>query len=356
MQYKHARHPYLEEVSVLVAEEDITIEEIVSDDDEHPVVERAVDRIRETIEDGVVDERITEDSGGLSGERIDVLSYPVARIIVSAVGDRRLVERYAEAEAERSINIVQKHRDEPPFRGEYIEVGDLFDEFGFAPIERSDEVYPDGYDVHVTDYLQYRPEHDRSWSIRARQVNDGRVPLAEEEIDALLRNAIVERVGSDLPLDVPDSIADALSEEVREIRRLLHERVIPTNDTAVVPELFPPCIHRLYESVQDGKELDESERMAIVTFLSAAGLDAEEIVAHYPRAGDNGLLERQIRRVAETNVPPPGYGALVELGVCDSDERPEDADHPLTAYRQQVEEADVDASTDGIGDPSKAAP
>ena len=85
----HARYPFLDAAREAVDRADVDLGTVVLREDS-PVVERALERVESAIAEGRV--------GSPRNLRVELLSYPVARVIVSAVGDR-VIRAYAAAEA-----------------------------------------------------------------------------------------------------------------------------------------------------------------------------------------------------------------------------------------------------------------
>lgn len=90
MQRLHARYPFLEAARDTVATETVDLATVVEQD--RAVVDRARQRVIAALDDGTVGDFHRE-------PRIELLSYPVARVLVSMVDERVLVRKYARAEA-----------------------------------------------------------------------------------------------------------------------------------------------------------------------------------------------------------------------------------------------------------------
>lgn len=341
MKIQYAEFPFFEEATAAVEDADVDISALL-DDPDHPVVVRGRERIQQAIEDGRVDDAFVSDTQYFSERyRIEVLSYPVARILVSAVGSRPLITRYARGEAAKAISLLQQSDD----LESDTDVHDVLDEFDISVTVTETASSQTTYAIDVGDYLRYLPDNPTdAWLLQARAVDQGRVPLTESEIYTLLEEAIVTRVSDDLPLDIPDSLRDGLQSDIASLQRLIQDFPLPRELDTVVPELFPPGIDDLYTAVRNGESLDETERFVLFTFLARAGLTAEEIVALYPSPPPTPIAD-QARRVVANGFPPPNYEALVDAGICDAS-RVDTGYHPLLVYQDRTAAADLDQYTD----------
>ena len=102
-----ARYPFLEDASEFIRSEGPTLEELLL----HPANEEArrdgMSRVRRALEEGRIPDTSTE-----ADYLQELLSYPIARMIVSGVGDAYLIRRYSLAEAEKARrNMTLKDND-----------------------------------------------------------------------------------------------------------------------------------------------------------------------------------------------------------------------------------------------------
>lgn len=343
MNIRYAEFPFLDAATDAVEEDETDLNELLTDPD-NPVVKRGFERVRQTIEDGMVDTAIFTDTDYSPEEwhRIEVLSYPIARVLVSALNSQPVVDRYAYGEAVRAVTLLQ---DEDQIVESGIDLHELLDEFDFTYSIPDESAVEPTYDLDIGDFLAHLPDDAESdWLLQARAVDDGRVPVSKDDMYILLEEAIAARVGDDLPLDVPDPLLDGLDDELASLRRLIQDFSLPRDLDAVIPELFPPGIRELFKSVQDDNRLDSTERFVLFTFLARAGLSSEEILSLYGDDPPTPIAD-QAQRVAENGFPTPNYEALVAAGICDAD-TVDTGHHPLLVYRNRIEQAELDRYTD----------
>lgn len=330
-----ARYPFLAAAREAVESEGIDVAELVDGGD--PVLNRAVDRVETCLREGSVGQAHRD-------PRTELLSYPVARVLVSLVGEPVLVRRYADAEArtahERFSADLGDDRELRSTRGPELTRQRLLDEFDLSGAVR-DTV--EGVRIDVDRYLALSAElDDEGWRLVTRPLDDGTVPVSQAELLLLVREAVRERVAEGLPLQVPESVADGLADEVDRIQSMLADRQPPTEFDAVVPELFPPCVTALLERVADGEDLPHHSRFALVSFLLAVGVDAGVVEHLFDDAGAE-TASYQAERLGDGDRAAyvlPSCDAMDALGDCvNRDDRCDTIDHPLSYYEAALSDA-----------------
>ncbi|WP_211311650.1 DNA primase regulatory subunit PriL [Halarchaeum salinum] len=342
MERRHARYPFLGDARHAVQEAGVDLVEVVREED--AVVERASERVASAIADRDVGESVASD-------RVELLSYPVARVIVSLVDENVCTRYYAEAEASRA---AERFRE------------DFGREDGRAAITRravlrefdlGDAVTPQrdgGFAVGVAAYLRHASSlRGDEWRLVNRALAVGDVPVSEPELDDLLREAVEERVKDGLPLQVPDAIGDALDEPVASIRETLADLDLTREIDTVVPDLFPPCMQHLLDAVQRGDHLPHHSRFALTAFLGNIGLSTDEIVELYevnPGFGEE-MTRYQTDHIkgesSPTEYTAPSCATMQAYGDCvNPDALCEHISHPLSYYEAKIDDADEEELED----------
>ncbi|MFB6157513.1 MAG: DNA primase [Haloferacaceae archaeon] len=348
---RHARYPFLAAARETVEELDVAPAELAAAD--APAVERGAERVERALLSGTV-ASATPDRWR---PRDELLSYPVARVLVSLVDAPAAVEKYASAEAatarERFVADVERGDDLRSVEGR-VSLDDLLREFDLArTVER-----PGGdgrFRIGVGEYLRLSdPDWGDRWRLVNRALAGGRVPVEREELYRLLEAAVRERVESGLPFPVQgeagEALADALSEEVAAVRRLLADRAPRPDVSAVRPERFPPCIRALVDRARDGENLPDRSLVALLAFLADLDCDRDRMVAL--TGLDPETVEFPATVLADdgrAQYPMPSCATMQAQGDCvNRDERCERVAHPLAYYEGALEEDAV--GTDGDGE------
>lgn len=357
----HARYPFLDAAREAVDRADVDLGAVVLREDS-PVVERALERVESAIAEGRV--------GSPRNLRVELLSYPVARVIVSAVGDRDLIRAYATAEAatahERFVADVE-NPSPTSVAGGQITVERLLREFdltgsvvevevatgvqvGAGPgVERESGRDPT-YRIDVGPYLQLAGGlDDLRWRLVRRDLSGGAVTVQPEELHALLREAVRERVAAKLPVGVPDAILDALGPAIERVERSVADTTPPRGIDVVAPEAFPPCVQALVERARTDEDLPPHSAFSLVGFLTGIGMDASEAATLCDRPTEE--FEHRAGQIASENgvdYPPPSCATMDAYGDCvDEDDLCERIGHPMEYYAERV---DGTETTAGAGD------
>jgi DNA primase large subunit len=346
MDQRHARYPFLDEARAAVESAEVDLVAVVRRDGE--VLARALERIETALEDGEVGEQHRR-------PRVELLSYPVARVLVSLVDEHVLTRKYTRAEAATAKERFEREQADSTelksTRRRSLSLPDLLTEF-----DLSADVYEtgEGYRIDVGAYLDLAAdEWGDEWRLVNRDLQAGELRLTEDELLVLVRQAIKQRVGEGLPLTVPDVIAGELDDEVADIRELLADLELTRDIDTVVPELFPPCMRHLLDQVQKGEHLEHHSRFAIATFLTSIGMSTDEIVELFqvnPGFGEE-VTRYQVDHIrgetSATQYSPPSCATMQSYGDCvNMDDLCEQISHPMAYYERTIDDADDDELED----------
>jgi len=360
----HARYPFRQVSRQAVGEAGVDLAAVVAE--EAAVVERGMERVVWALEDGSVGDAHDVD-------RVELLSYPVARVLVSLVDEHILTHMYAEAEAATAYERFTADftdTDELAYANtERLTLPDLFTEFDLSGgVRAANGTVGDGsaavsdgqsreFWVEVGTYLDLASDmRGDEWRLVNRALADGEVTVDGEGLLALLRQAVRHRVDDDLPLAVPAAIESELTEETEQLRERLSELDLTRDIDTVVPELFPPCMRHLLDQVQKGEHLEHHSRFAIASFLTSIGMTTDEIVDIFqvnPGFGEEATRYQvdHIRgATSPTDYSPPSCATMQSYGDCiDKDDICTDVideSHPLNYYEHRLDEEDEDDLTD----------
>jgi DNA primase large subunit len=364
MEPLHARYPFLGAAREAVEAAGVDLAELVARED--AVVERGLERIEWALSDGTVGEPHRR-------TRVELLSYPVARVLVSLVDEHVLLRKYARAEAsaayERFTDELDATAEFQSTRTERLSLDALLREFDLAShVHEADPGASADYRIDVGSYLELAAdERGDDWRLVNRPLADGQVPLDEAELLVLLRSAVRRRVEDGLPFPVPGAIAEELGEEEERVRELLADLDLTREIDTVVPELFPPCMRYLLDQVQKGEHLEHHSRFAIAAFLTGIGMTTDEIVELFQV--NPGFGEEQTRyqvdhirgATSPTSYSTPSCATMQSYGDCvNMDDLCEQISHPMAYYERKIDDADEEELVDwreenGDGDEGETA-
>jgi DNA primase large subunit len=333
----HARYPFLDTAREAVEAADVALADLVAAD--HAVVERGHERVERALVEGSIetDRRVTP--------RTELLSYPIARVLVSLLDTPGAVEKYAAAEAEtahmRFVEDCERGREKQTRTQsdqQTLTLESLLQEFNLNADVQAIES-DDRYRIAVATYLQCAPEDD-DWTLVTRELSDGYVSVSRSEVLTLLRETVEERVVTGLPFTVPSQIAEPLLSTVQELKSVLASVEYPRKIDRIEPDLFPDCITRLIEQARTDDAFDPQERFTLVSFLAAIGMNAGDIRDFCGKHGDSfTYATERLAGADEENekrgnpYPPPSFETMQRYGICEEDH---DHTHPLEEYAAQL--------------------
>lgn len=325
-----AKYPFLKESAKHLKETGVSLDQLVSG----VAYERARylgrDRVMEALEDGKIDDHPMPTKIDAT---VELLSYPVARMIVSAVADPGFVKRYAIAEAKKANERLRK--EDIGF------VTKMADEFGLS-VEQTEG----GLSVDFADFLRFSATmRSKDWKLVNQRIQRGRVAVSKLRLIRLIEQMLTEKISSELPLEVSETILDAFSADILEIRKALEERRAQyqakgMGRLSIVR--FPPCMKKLLKMIQSGENVPHSGRFALVAFLHTLGMDSEEILETFSTAPDFDASKTTYQinhitgEISGTEYTPPECSTMKSYGICfDPDDlcKRDWMKHPLTYYR-----------------------
>jgi DNA primase large subunit len=320
-----SEYPFLTKAAEYVAGMDSTLDEILVSRGYGMSRSRAKSRVIQAIKG-----EIKNEDTGL--ETTELLSYPIARILVSCIDDAFLIRRYALAEAKFAHSRMGK------------EDGNTLTEIG-QDFNINASITEKGFKIHFTDYIRGAAGmRALNWKLVNRRLDSGYVNISKEQYARLLQEAIRVRIFEALPLDVPDMFCQTLADYIKEIKTCL-EKIKKEFDEEgfgqVEPGYFPPCIIHLLSSAQAGVNLPHSARFALTSFLLNIGLSVDHVVQMFNVSPDfnEEMTHYQVDHIAGstgTSYKPPSCTTMITYGNCyNKDEICRNIGHPLSYYRKK---------------------
>jgi DNA primase large subunit len=318
--------PFTQEAAEQVRKAGYSLESLIGKTSFKTVRGRAQERVAGAISGNIPDSASNSDVEQLS----ELLSYPLARVMVSCLGDPILLRRYALAEAK-----LASHRMQGEMEGLIV----LADDLGIHPQG------PGPYKVHFSEYIRAaHGMHSPKWKLTNRDLSLGYLTVTDEELKRIMQEAIREKVLKGLPLPVDENICYTLREYLGPLKAQIEvmrakERV----DLGKVEEgAFPPCIKKMLSDVARGVNLAHSARFALVSFLLQINMSAEEVVSLFNTSPDfdSEKTRYQVEHIAGasgTRYKPPSCATMATYGNCPGeDELCKRVHHPLSYYERRM--------------------
>ncbi|MFQ5875292.1 MAG: DNA primase regulatory subunit PriL [Dehalococcoidia bacterium] len=322
-----AKYPFLPEASRYIREEGPPLEEVL----EHRAFETARHLAREKVFSSLESVELQEPALTSSAECLSALyAYPLARILVSCVGDPFLIRRFALAEASLARRRLSKE-DEAFLIETCRGLGlDCF---------QQGQCY-----LHFADFLKGTKRlRGKEWKLVNQPVQRGYVLLGRDKFLRVVEGHLRNRFEEELPLEVNDFLLAKFTEDVERLKELLEVRKAKlefVNLGKVRVTRFPPCMQKLLAAVQASENVPHPGRFALVAFLHNLGLGFEEIYRIFSTVPDFNehmtryQIEHITGQISGTEYTAPECSTMKSYGLCPGpDQLCLKITHPLNYYR-----------------------
>ena len=325
---KISEYPFTEEAAEHVRRSGFSLEGLLEKPYFQPVRKRAMERVQGAISGDIPDRRANTEPQLLS----ELFSYPLARVIVSCLGDDLLIRRYALAEAKLAHSRMQRDKDD---------ILALAADLGFDP--RGSEPWK----LHFSEYI--RSAHrmrSPKWKLVNRDLKDGYLTVTKEELTRLMEEKVRDRVLKGLPLELGEDICNKLEEYIKPVRADLESLKARNRvDLGKVTEsAFPPCIKRMLEQVAANANLAHSARFALTSFLLQINMSPDKVIGLFNTSPDfdQERTRYQVEHIAGssgTKYKPPSCATMATYGNCPGeDDLCRRIRHPLSYYERRIKQ------------------
>ncbi|MCL1978518.1 MAG: DNA primase large subunit PriL [Candidatus Bathyarchaeota archaeon] len=336
-----AKYPFLKETARYLSPLDLQIEDLTSPS-MHQILDRAMERVTSAIIDFTVRPLI-----GAQGNRYiiknpekEIISFPVAIMLVSATDNSLIKKRYALAEAKQATSELNSESKELILK--------IALDFGWkitlAPFDSAFE-----FVLYFSDFLQNASHlHDAKWKLINSKLSKGDVYLNKHDVVRLLQEEVKRRIEKRLNNTPIDRYPPEISELAEKLKILAAEHIGQAETEfpkVVVQEAFPPCINALYDAASKNHHLPHMGRFALTAFLVNIGMSPESVTELFRSFSDyNERLTRyQVEHIAGergsgTKYTCPQCSILQTHNVCKNrDDLCKRIYHPLKYYKIKSE-------------------
>ncbi|HJJ35549.1 MAG TPA: DNA primase large subunit PriL [Methanocorpusculum sp.] len=309
-------YPFLPEAQKVLASRGISVASLAKSTSGQQYLDKACSRVMYAI-DGK--NQYPEDT---SGDNIsDIVTYVLARILVSCIKDRMTIQRFVRAESKRVYSYLSIEQNKTLKQR-------VCQEFGISD---------DAEELTVLQYVEMAASiTDSKWRLINRKVQNGIVEISPDELEILLSEKIRAHLSSSLPLSVPESLAQSFQPWVDKISARVQERTLEEFGT-IEETAFPPCIQTLIEAAAAGANIAHAGRFALVAFLHTIGMPAAQIESIFARSPNYNpeMTEYQVNHILTNEYTPPSCLTMQTHGVCSHKVALcEKMPHPLSYYRE----------------------
>ena len=331
-----ANFPFLSAAREFAASKGIELDSLLSSDSYEGSRVRGAQRV----EDAIINSEVSYNPLRNDMEAaMEIMSYPYARILVSAINDKFLTRRYALAEAVRMNKLLG--------REDYAAIITIAQELDVHARTVMTKEGKHELEMHFADYLRLSSRiKSTDWKLVNTEIRNGYVRLSNDRFTRALQNALQDRIEAELPMKLPDEMLKAVKRDTDRLKNILEAnkaKFTVTFTGELKPETLPPCIRTLLANAQHGVNLPHSGRFALVSFLHTIGMNLEQILALFSQSPDFDESKSiyQIKHITgelsgTEGYTPPECSTMKTNGICyDPDNlcAKETVNHPLTYFR-----------------------
>lgn len=260
----------------------------------------------------------------------EILAFPVAKIIVSAVNDPVLFQRLSAMFADSAYNFLKGEKNAK--QTAISLAADLGIKLDF-PEEKNFFV-----SMPLQDFLGI-PFRDNNFKLVNQFVSQGTVFLDLNGFCRFLKEKSFAAVFSSLPVPtkgIPKrllSAAATLKSEARALNERLFQQAFSGN---VAPEAFPECMSSMYSRLAAGQKISHMGNFSLAAFLNSIGMQKQQILELFKKAPNYNerIASYQINRIARQNYTPPSCEKIRSYGLCPNPNC--GSKHPLSFYKRAM--------------------
>lgn len=259
------------------------------------VVELAVNRILDSMHGRPQKRIFTSDAD----KKEDLLSYAVARMILSHLRNRYLVNKFAVGESKRIHSYLNDEDRETVDR--------IAAELGVIFTEKDAKVY-----ASVPVFLRFTPRSPH-YQLTNRTIKNGLVLVNDSEKKRMAEEAARKRIER-VPMvkSPPKTITDAGKKILAE----LPKREVTA--IAKIEDSHPPCIAELIDAVKKHQNLPHPARFYLAVYLMGIGLSDEKIMQFFSNFPDfsEKITKYQVEHARKRGYTVPACSTVVGYGLC----------------------------------------
>jgi len=328
-----AKYPFLKETAEYIKPLELQIGDLTSIGTDQ-ILRRAEERVNEAL----INRSINRNTKYLE---LEILSFPVALLIVIATENSFVKKRYALAEAKQASHDLSGEQKE-----KILKVAQDFDWKIKVTLKETIDS-PLEFTISFTDYLRNSAHlHDKKWKLTNSILSHGSVYLNKKDIARLLEEEIRRRIEKRLDVKLQKYPADLglIAERVKKLAsEVSGEAGTEETPKVVVETAYPPCINALFGIAKSNHHLSHIERFTLVSFLVNIGMSVEKVNELFKTFSDYNerLTLYQIEHIAgergsATRYTPPQCSLLQTHGVCKNrDDLCRRIYHPLAYYKRK---------------------
>ena len=332
-----SKYPFLNESKRYVKENNLSTNELLDD----PLYDRARSIGVERLDNAFNNRDVGNRSLATESDCImELLSYPIARMIAVCIDDIYFKRRYALGEAIHAFkNLLNESNSF------LINISKEFN-LKIKYSENTNKIR-----VFFVDYLQNAPTRYKEWKMINREMIDGYIKITRRDLARIIQEALRNKINNELDSkSCNKKIYNTFSSDIQRIQNtvMIHRKKI---DAAPVGKLdmkkLPPCLKEIIAAIQAGENVPHMGRFALVSFLNSLKLSVNDILKIFSTAPDyeeektRYQIEHITGTTSSTSYTPPGCDKMRTYGICPTDKIDDlckKKRHPLSYYKAKWRE------------------
>lgn len=327
-----SRYPFLNASKKYVKDNGLSVEELLDD----PLYDRARIIGVERLDNAFKNRDIGDRSLATESDCImELLSYPIARMIAVCIEDIYFKRRYALGEA------VHAHKNLINEPNSFL--FDISKEFNLD-IKHSEDT--NEIRIHFIDYLRHAPTRYKEWKMINRRMKNGYINITRKDLARLIQEALRSKINNELDRhSCNKAIYKTFESDIKRIQNtvMIHRKNI---EAAPIGELdikkLPPCMKDILAAIQAGENVPHMGRFALVSFLNSLKLSTNDILKLFSSAPDyeEEKTRYQVEHISgissSTSYTPPGCEKMRTYGICPTekiDDLCKKKRHPMSYYK-----------------------
>ncbi|MBN1281020.1 MAG: DNA primase large subunit PriL [Candidatus Thermoplasmatota archaeon] len=265
---------------------------------------------------------------------MEILSYPIARMVAVCIGDSFFNKRYALSEAYHAYSSLLT---EPP--------GFVLSVAHELKLNVSHDTEKNSMSIYFKDYLRNAPTRYKEWKMVNRGVKAGYLSISQKDLARLLLESLRERLNQELlERGCDHTVSEVFSADIHRIQNILamqKEKTEATPFGTLAIEKLPPCMKDIVSAIQSGENVPHMGRFALVAFLNSLKLTPSEVLKLFSTAPDyqEDKTRYQVEHItgasSATRYKCPGCDKMRTYGICPvekMDDLCRKIRHPLSYY------------------------
>jgi DNA primase large subunit len=326
-----AKYPFLRDTRQFIKDNGPTVVELLHDLPYERARIIGIERLDNALKNRDVGDRsLATDSDCV----MEILSYPIARMVAVCIGDTFFKKRYALGEASHAYN----HLINEPISF----LLSVAQELRLNALQPPDQPT---IKIFFKDYLRNTPTRYKEWKMVNRDLGAGFITITQKDLARILLEALRERINEELASRECDkAVYSAFTAEVQRFQNTLALQkkkidAAPVGKMSV--EKLPPCMKDILSAIQSGENVPHMGRFALVAFLSSLKLSTNDILKIFSTAPDyqEDKTRYQVEHItgtsSSTEYKCPGCEKMRTYGICPvekMDDLCKKVRHPLTYY------------------------